>query len=106
VKKIILFIILLISYSVYGQSPIRVFDASGCLNPVSPLHPVPVTGSVSVSGSATATRQDSLLALLKLIFYRNYLGTVSETPLYFSGIPQPTPVRDSLSGILVHHILR
>jgi len=49
---------------------------------------VPVNWFCTVSGSATATRQDSLLALLKLIFYRNYLGTVSGTPLYFPVYPQ------------------
>jgi len=65
--------------------------------------PVDMTGTVSVSNfpanPSTSIRQDSLLNLLKLLYYRNYNGIVIGSPLFMAGIGQIQPVRDSLSGV-------
>jgi hypothetical protein len=57
------------------------------------------SGALTIPGVSTSIKQDSVLNLLKLLYYRNYNGIVIGSPLFMAGIGQIQPVRDSLSGV-------
>jgi hypothetical protein len=86
-KKVLLIILFFIISSLVSGQAVKTLDSNGIPKYISSDNPMPISGTVT--GVSTATRQDTLLALTKLIYYRLFMPTVAADPVTF-GTPKTT----------------